>query len=102
MWDILTCRGVDGSLPTLTAQKLPDGRVGSYDLVVANILAQPLVGLAPTLAKMVKRGTGKIGLSGISVEQAEGVAEAYRVFFKKVEVVATREGWALLEGSGRI
>jgi len=102
MWDTITCRGVDGSLPTLTAQKLPEGRVGSYDLVVANILAQPLVGLAPTLAKMVKKGTGKIGLSGISVEQAEGVAEAYRVFFKRVEMVVTREGWALLEGSERI
>lgn len=49
---------------------------GPYDLVLANILAKPLVGLAPELAKMVARG-GRVILSGLLTHQEPQVRAAY-------------------------
>ena len=49
---------------------------GTYDLVVANILASPLIVLAPLLAARTRRG-GRIALSGILESQAAEVAAAY-------------------------
>ena len=49
---------------------------GPYDLVFANILKQPLIELAPDMARHLAPG-GKAILSGILVEQADAVAEAY-------------------------
>jgi ribosomal protein L11 methyltransferase len=49
-----------------------------YDLIVANILARPLVRMAPQLAAALTHG-GRIVLSGILTEQAAGVAAAYRI-----------------------
>ena len=48
-----------------------------YDLVLANILKQPLIDLAPDMARMVAPA-GRIVLSGILVTQAEEVVAAYR------------------------
>ena len=62
------------------------------DLVLANILASPLIELAPVIAGCVKP-EGKIVLSGLLEEQVEGVVQAYRSTCH-VEEVATREGWA--------
>ncbi|MBV8032457.1 MAG: 50S ribosomal protein L11 methyltransferase [Betaproteobacteria bacterium] len=70
-----------------------------YDLVVANILAQPLIVLAPLLGKCVRRG-GRIGLSGILQEQACEVARAYEPDFA-CTIGAAEEGWALVEGERR-
>ena len=67
-----------------------------YDLVVANILAQPLIMLAPLLAARTARG-GRIALSGILDTQAAEVAAAYAPGFACV-VSASDEGWALVEG----
>ncbi|MBB1497617.1 50S ribosomal protein L11 methyltransferase [Paracoccus sp. MC1862] len=47
-----------------------------YDLVFANILKQPLIELAPDMARHLAPG-GKAILSGILVGQAEEVAAAY-------------------------
>ena len=47
-----------------------------YDLVVANILAGPLVELAPSFAASVKPG-GRVLLSGLLVEQAAQILAAY-------------------------
>jgi ribosomal protein L11 methyltransferase len=47
-----------------------------YDLVLANILAKPLVGLAPEIAKLVKPG-GRIILSGLLTHQESQVKAAY-------------------------
>ena len=47
-----------------------------FDLVLANILKQPLIDLAPQMATMVAP-MGKIVLSGILVTQAEDVLETY-------------------------
>jgi ribosomal protein L11 methyltransferase len=67
------------------------------DIVVANILANPLVLLAPALAARVRPG-GRIALSGILSAQAATVATAYARWFK---LAAWREddGWVLLTGT---
>lgn len=47
-----------------------------YDLVLANILARPLVGLAPEIAKLVSKG-GHVILSGLLTHQEPQVKAAY-------------------------
>jgi ribosomal protein L11 methyltransferase len=69
------------------------------DLVIANILANPLIELAATLAGHVSPG-GHIVLTGILAEQAGDVMMAYRPWFELREPVE-REGWVLLEGVKR-
>jgi ribosomal protein L11 methyltransferase len=49
----------------------------SFDIVVANILAEPLVQNAKEICDRVAPG-GSLALSGILAEQAESVIEAYR------------------------
>lgn len=68
-----------------------------YDACVANILAGPLVTLAPRLASMVKP-KGHLGLSGILKPQAEMVTEAYSQYFDNVVVENEMEGWILVTG----
>ncbi len=66
------------------------------DLVVANILANPLILLAPLLAGCTAMG-GRIALSGILETQAEDVMAAYAPWFAMR--VCDRDGdWVLLEG----
>jgi len=72
---------------------------GGYDLVLANILAGPLVALAPELAAHARPG-GRILLSGVLEAQAAGVASAYAADFE-MSVPHVDEGWALLEGVRR-
>ncbi len=67
-----------------------------YDIVVANILTNPLRMLAPALAARTRTG-GRIVLSGILVDQAEDVLDAYRRWFN-IDVWQTDEGWAALGG----
>jgi ribosomal protein L11 methyltransferase len=63
---------------------------------VANILAQPLIVLAPLLAARGRR----IALSGILDEQADEVARAYQPWFA-VKQGGHEERWVLLEGERR-
>jgi len=80
-------------------ETLPDELNGQvYDLCAANILARPLVGLAPVLASLVKSG-GKIGLSGVLASQAQSVVEAYNEFFNDVKVADEEKGWVLISGT---
>ncbi|MDX5446479.1 MAG: 50S ribosomal protein L11 methyltransferase [Zoogloeaceae bacterium] len=67
-----------------------------FDIVVANILTNPLKVLAPLLAARVAPG-GRIALSGVLAEQADDVIAAYAPFVS-LEVGATHEGWARLQG----
>jgi ribosomal protein L11 methyltransferase len=66
------------------------------DVLVANILASPLVELAPKLAERVAPG-GMLVLSGILEAQAQRVAAAYAPYLTSLEQTA-REGWVLLGG----
>lgn len=61
-------------LQTFLPEQLPAGQ--TYDLVVANILANPLVSLAPTLFERLAPG-GQLVLSGLLEHQQEMVAAAY-------------------------
>ncbi len=65
-------------------------------IVVANILAQPLIVLAPLLAELTAEG-GRLALSGILTGQAEDVMEAYRAWYD-FEPVQSADGWVLLSG----
>lgn len=66
------------------------------DVVVANILAGPLVSLAPILAKQTKSG-GRLALSGILAEQAEEIVDTYQQWFDVAPPVFN-DGWALVSG----
>lgn len=48
-----------------------------YDLIIANILAKPLITLAPDIAPLLKAG-GSLILAGLLDHQTDAVAEAYR------------------------
>ena len=66
------------------------------EIVVANILAKPLIELAEPIAVLVKPG-GKLILSGILNEQAESVAEAYRAQGLLVAAPVSQEDWCRLD-----
>lgn len=69
------------------------------DVVMANILANPLTVLAPLLARLTAAG-GMVALSGILAEQAAEVREAYRAWFD-MHTTEGEEEWVLLAGSKR-
>ncbi|MEX3920337.1 50S ribosomal protein L11 methyltransferase [Paraburkholderia sp. BR10872] len=79
---------------------LPDDcPAGEFDIVVANILSNPLKLMASMLSSRVKPG-GRIALSGILARQAEEVAQVYAQW---IEISGWREheGWVCLAGTRR-
>jgi ribosomal protein L11 methyltransferase len=79
---------------------LPDELpAATYDIVISNILAQPLIVLAPLLAARASPGA-RLALAGLLDAQAGEVAAAYRDWFD-MEAAATDEGWTLLAGVRR-
>ena len=82
---------------TVTGEPLLPG--ASADVLVANILAGPLVELAPHLAAAMRAG-GEIALSGVLTEQLDAVTAAYRPWFD-IALTAAREGWGLIGGRRR-
>lgn len=80
---------VDFYLPDAT----PDGR---YDVLVANILTNPLKALAPLLAEKVRSG-GRIALSGILCEQSDDIIAIYGEWFD-FNPAMSAEGWVCLSG----
>ena len=83
---------------------LPDAVVlenwqGSAEWVVANILAGPLIELAPTLtALMAPRG--RLLLAGLLEEQAESIIAAYAPSVT-LAIADQQEEWVLLAGEAR-
>jgi ribosomal protein L11 methyltransferase len=69
------------------------------DIVLANILANPLKLLAPLLARATRSG-GHILLSGVLEHQAHEVQDAYRKWFA-LEAMQHDDGWILISGSKR-
>jgi len=67
-----------------------------HDVLVANILANTLIGLAPRLRVNCRSGA-PVALSGILVAQAPRVRDACAPWFE-LEVAAEQDGWALLAG----
>lgn len=77
---------------------LPDGLAdGQFDVVVANILSNPLKVLAPMLSGRVRSG-GQLILSGVLERQAEEVAQAYAPWLP-LSVWQARDGWVCLAGT---
>ena len=89
-------RANEVALRALPPERLPPG---DYDVVVANILSQPLIVLEPLLAARTRRG-GRIALAGILAAQSAEVAAAYAGDFE-VRIAASEEGWDLVEGRRR-
>ncbi|MDH4874601.1 50S ribosomal protein L11 methyltransferase [Pseudomonas sp. BN515] len=69
------------------------------EVVVANILAGPLVSLAPQITSLVAPG-GRLALSGILAEQAEEVRAAYADAFD-LDPTAEKDGWVRISGVRR-
>lgn len=79
---------------------LPDALpAGEFDILVANILTNPLKALMPLLAARVRAG-GRIALSGILAEQADEVMALYGTAFA-MHAWAEEDGWVCLEGGKR-
>ncbi|TVP54316.1 MAG: 50S ribosomal protein L11 methyltransferase [Halomonadaceae bacterium] len=83
-------------LQLFVPESMPDSQC---DLLLANILAQPLMSLAPALAQRV-RPDGRILLSGILASQAEELISRYSDWFAMAEAVE-QDGWVRLEGRRR-
>ena len=69
---------------------------GTTELVVANILAGPLVNLAPTLVSLLAPG-GQLLLAGLLEDQASEVIDAYANQVP-LKIAAQEDGWVLLSG----
>ena len=69
----------------------------AYDVVVANVLATPLIRHARTICERLVDG-GAIALSGLFDSQVETVAEGYADWID-FEPPAVRDSWARLSGS---
>lgn len=69
---------------------------GEYDLVVANILSNPLRVLAPAICAHVRSG-GRLALSGILREQADEIIAIYAQWLPLL-VADVREDWVCLAG----
>ncbi|MCX7194143.1 MAG: 50S ribosomal protein L11 methyltransferase [Proteobacteria bacterium] len=76
-----------------------DAPKASYDLVVANILTNPLRMLAPLLAEATRPG-GQIVLSGILETQAQDVMSIYQQWFD-LNAPVFEDGWVCLSGRKR-
>jgi ribosomal protein L11 methyltransferase len=90
--NFLTAKQLEISLPE--SFKSPE-----VDLVIANILAKPLIEFAPMLANYVKTG-GRILLSGILFEQSEAVSAVYTQWFE-MQPAVFKEEWSCLSGIKR-
>ena len=72
----------------------------TYDLIFANILAGPLMGLAPDIAKALSPG-GTVILSGILDELAGNVSKAFEAENIKIKKGPSLSGWTSLQGEKR-
>lgn len=66
-----------------------------YDLLIANILAGPLIDLAPAFANATAPG-GTLVLAGLLDKQADAVASAYRRQRFRLSEQLNRSGWSIL------
>lgn len=95
--DNATRNGIDPArFPVYLPADLP---AKPAEVVVANILAGPLVSLAPQITSLVAPG-GSLALSGILAEQAEEVRAAYADAFD-LDPTAEKDGWVRISGVRR-
>lgn len=90
--------GLNGRIAALTASRPDDPRLmraGPYDLVVANILAEPLCRMATGLSRQVARG-GHLVLSGLLAREERLIVARYRATGLTLARRIPREGWHTL------
>lgn len=75
---------------------LPETAQGTYDLVLANILAKPLTLLAPLLCAHLANGAHLV-LAGILARQADELQDAYAPWVA-LTVSDEEDGWILMTG----
>jgi ribosomal protein L11 methyltransferase len=73
-----------------------EGKLDQVDLLIANILANPLVSLCKHFSDLVK-SNGRIALSGIMEKQLPMILKAYGEFFTDLEV-AQKDEWCCVSG----
>lgn len=94
----MRANGVGGRIRALRADGLEHPelrRAGPFDLLVANILAGPLIMLARRIARVVQPG-GALVLSGLLVPQAPSVIAAYRAAGFRLAAHDRANGWSTL------
>lgn len=67
------------------------------DVLVANILAGPLMALAPEFAKLLKTD-GEFALAGVIEEQVADVSDVYSEFFDILDIEKREENWYRISG----
>ncbi|MDH5767188.1 MAG: 50S ribosomal protein L11 methyltransferase, partial [Gammaproteobacteria bacterium] len=85
---------VKSNISVMKPEQLPEKQ---YDIVIANILAGPLIELAPKLSQQTKIG-GHIILSGILESQAESIQNTYQQWFK-IDSVINHDEWIRITGT---
>jgi ribosomal protein L11 methyltransferase len=85
--------GVEAKVFCCLPEKMPKIKA---DILLANILSNPLIELSGLIASYVRSG-GRLALSGILREQAEGVWQAYEPYFILDEPVF-QEDWTRITG----
>jgi ribosomal protein L11 methyltransferase len=86
----------DDKLPLFLPDAFPKK---AADILIANILAQPIIEFASFFTTLVKPN-GKIVLSGILQEQAHDVMQAYEPYFS-LSPVTQHDGWVRIDGVKR-
>jgi ribosomal protein L11 methyltransferase len=94
--DNVQCNGVTERLHICLPPAFPSMQA---DLLLANILAGPLVSLAPLFAAHLKPG-GRLVLSGILKTQEPDIRRAYEADFAELEV-AVKDDWIRIAGVRR-
>ncbi len=89
--------GVAERLQVLAAEDADTLTPAMADVVVANILAAPLMALAPRLSALTRAG-GQIALSGLIRSQEEEVAGVYASSFRLDPVAIREEDWCRISG----
>lgn len=90
--------GVAKTIKAVTATGFDDEEIkkrAPFDLIVANILANPLIDLAPQMVPALKKG-GSIVLSGILEEQHDRVVKAFEAEGAKYIKTLHHEGWVAI------
>lgn len=67
------------------------------DVFVANILASPLMALAPEFSTLIK-SEGEFALAGVIKEQVDDVSAVYSEFFDILDVEEREEYWCRISG----